>query len=264
MLFQAAESAMLSLIFNPVFFLAVYLLILLIFRIRIRSLEFKVLTLMVLGYIITLPVLLIGVVYFSITVVDVSANIVYTIFSFGVVGTLTIFSFYYTVKIITNYGNLAGDVSAMATELAASAEEVSAASEEISSTVTNLLETGRDIQGSSDYVKNVLKATNRISDQTNLLAINANIEASRAGEHGRGFAAVADEVRKLSVETKETISDSEDKLNRILSQINELFNSLMNITASTEEQASTMEEVSETANKLDSLALALSGKFKKK
>jgi len=257
-------SAIWSIIFNPVFFFGVYIVIVLLFKLSVNSLEFKVLTLMTMGYVITLPVLLIGVAYFGVGEVDVTINTVYTIFSLSVVGGMIIFTFYYVVKIINNYSKLAGDVSAMATELASSAEEVSAASEEISSTVTSLLENGREIRDSSDDIKKILKLTTNISDQTNLLAINATIEASRAGEHGRGFSAVADEVRKLSVETKETISESEAKINRVIDLIKLLFDSLMGITASSEEQASTMEEVSATANKLDGLALKLKGKFKSK
>ena len=257
-------SAIYSIIFNPVFFFGVYLIIVLLFKLSVKSLEFKVLTLMVIGYIITLPVLLIGVAYFGVGVVDATINAVYTIFSLVVVGGIIVFTFYYVVKIINNYSKLANEVSAMATELASSSEEVSAASEEISSTVTSVLETGREIRDSTDDIKNILKLTKNISDQTNLLAINATIEASRAGEHGRGFAAVADEVRKLSLETKDTISDSDTKLNRIIEQIKLLFDSLMGITASSEEQASTMEEVSSTANRLDDMALKLKGKFKSK
>lgn len=255
---------MISIIFNPIFFLAVYAMIILIFRPSIKSLEFKVLTLMVVGYMYSLPILTIGVAYFAIGLVDVSVNVAFTIFSLLTIGPLTIFSFYYVIRVINNYSKLATDVSSMATELASSSEEVSAASEEISSTVINLLETGREMKDSSDDIKNILRATTKISDQTNLLAINATIEASRAGEHGRGFAAVADEVRKLSVETKDTISDSEKNINKILSQIELLFDSLTSITASSEEQSSTMEEVAATANKLDSLALKLRGKFKRR
>ena len=109
---------------------------------------------------------------------------------------------------------------------ASSLEQTAQAVEEITSSMQNVSSKTSEVIQQSEDIKNVIGIIRDIADQTNLLALNAAIEAARAGEHGRGFAVVADEVRKLAERTQKSLGEIEANTNLLVQSINDMGESI--------------------------------------
>lgn len=189
-------------------------------------------------------------------------------------------------------------VAGNAEEIAASSSEVSSSSGSISSIMENISHGSQQqvvkVEDASKAEKNLqqiiiesfeqiyesLELINEISEETNLLALNASIEAQRAGEAGKGFSIVASNVRRLSDDTRtyndsigELLFEVENKIKgsqqnistsirQIRSVSEDVAASSEEVSASAEEQAATLEEMSAATQQLANLAILLETSLK--
>lgn len=156
--------------------------------------------------------------------------------------------------------------------VASAAEEMSASIQEISKNVTETAQAAKDcaqsaglsqdklreLQQAVDEIDSVIQSINDVAEQTNLLALNATIEAARAGEAGKGFAVVASEVKSLANEThkmteeisrkvegiKNSAGETIDSVNSIIEQISSVDHKTTSVAAAVEEQNSATVEIS--------------------
>lgn len=136
-------------------------------------------------------------------------------------------------------------------------ESITTSSEGLSKTSDKLLEQSTHAMAEVKNTDEVLNFIKRVADQTNLLGLNAAIEAARAGDKGLGFAVVADEIRKLSFETVSSTEKIRQTLTNVQNAVNEITASIQEVVLVGHEQASHTGEISEIFTKIETMSKEL-------
>ncbi|WP_207707891.1 methyl-accepting chemotaxis protein [Heliorestis convoluta] len=146
------------------------------------------------------------------------------------------------------------EISAATKELAQSAEELSLQQELLSRLSNEVLEQVKKTD-------QILKFINDVAMKSNLLGLNASIEASRAGEQGKGFAVVAEEIRKMAVNSAQSVKEIREILNIIKERVTIMNSKITQTTdighqqvAATEEIHASVQEFADSAQKIEDVA----------
>ncbi|MDR7866107.1 MAG: methyl-accepting chemotaxis protein [Sporomusaceae bacterium] len=164
-----------------------------------------------------------------------------------------------SVNALDKVTSISGELAASSEELTAGMEELASRAVEVSHACKRLDELGRNLSSAAQQTDEIVAFIRNVAGQTNLLGLNAAIEAARVGDAGRGFGVVAEEVRKLAEVSGDSVKRIAGSLSNIRAAIHTLSQEIDVIDQSVGGQTSGIDEMAKASQALAMMATQLSG-----
>lgn len=153
--------------------------------------------------------------------------------------------------------HMADNLSSATRELSSSTENLAAQSEELAAIGHHLGSLGARLENSVEETNGLLKVMQKVAAQTNLLGLNASIEAARVGDKGRGFCVVADEIRRLAANSVKSLKEIEEILSTLNKAKEGLTSEINQIGEISSEQAAATQQMMASAQEMNAMAHSL-------